>query len=217
MESQGLTSLALVGGGDFSPSQQWSGTFAEEQRRHLRGQSVRRMDADQRGSDRHGIPVVWKAAGTDYYSIWSTGPNGNQTGGSGIVSGAAMLLTSIEAGFNQDLNGDAVISNASPQAPSETAACLPTHRCRHRCDLECEQRERVVPFRCQRLAIIDRSKSSAGDSVAAAAAISGRWSAAPSRLGRDEGRSRRSVHRSFHHSLTRRAARGSCLANSLDG
>ena len=122
IESQGSTSLIVVGNSYFLHNSSGQGPS-------LKNSGVA-IVAGQYGAwapigveaTATGYQVVWKAAGTDYYSIWSTNSNGNQTGSSGIVSGSSNALTSLEASFNQDLNGDGTISSAAPQAPSATAA-----------------------------------------------------------------------------------------------
>jgi len=57
-----------------------------------------------------GYYVVWKAAGTDQYSVWSVDAGGNFVAyESGVVSGSSAALQSYETVFNQDLNGDGTI------------------------------------------------------------------------------------------------------------
>ncbi|WP_156434932.1 hypothetical protein [Bradyrhizobium lablabi] len=54
--------------------------------------------------------------GTDQYTVWNTDTNGNWvsngTGGV-IVSGSNSAIKSLELSFNQDLNGDGIISTSS--------------------------------------------------------------------------------------------------------
>jgi hypothetical protein len=59
--------------------------------------------------------------GTDQYTVWNTDSNGsfvsNGTGGV-VVSGSNHAITSLELSFNQDLNGDGVISTSSTSVAS---------------------------------------------------------------------------------------------------
>jgi len=63
-----------------------------------------------------GYKVAMRIKGTDQYTVWNTDSNGNfvsnGTGGV-IVSGSNSAITSLESSFNQDLNGDGVISSSS--------------------------------------------------------------------------------------------------------
>jgi Ca2+-binding RTX toxin-like protein/20S proteasome alpha/beta subunit len=57
-----------------------------------------------------GYEIAWKIVGTDQYSVWNTDGNGNMlTNPTGIVSGSSYALESLEASFQQDLNGDGII------------------------------------------------------------------------------------------------------------
>jgi serralysin len=64
-----------------------------------------------------GYAVALKIAGTDQYTIWNTDSNGNfvsnGTGGV-IVSGQSSVFRPYETVFQQDLNGDGVISVSAP-------------------------------------------------------------------------------------------------------
>jgi hypothetical protein len=68
-----------------------------------------------------GYKVAMRIQGTDQYTVWNTDTNGsfvsNGTGGV-IVSGSNHAITSLELSFNQDLNGDGVISTSSIPVPS---------------------------------------------------------------------------------------------------
>ncbi|WP_369722495.1 NF038122 family metalloprotease [Bradyrhizobium sp. LLZ17] len=64
--------------------------------------------AEQVGS---GYDLAWKASGVDQYMVWSVDSNGNLVANlTGTISGSSYSLTSLEATFHQDLNGDGVIS-----------------------------------------------------------------------------------------------------------
>ncbi|MGJ4947789.1 NF038122 family metalloprotease [Bradyrhizobium sp. HKCCYLS20291] len=54
-----------------------------------------------------GYLVAWKMAGQDLYTVWNTDSSGNYTTNAiGAVNGASSALTSLEASFHQDLNGN---------------------------------------------------------------------------------------------------------------
>ena len=57
-----------------------------------------------------GYEVAWRFTGTNSYTVWNTDSNGNYVSDTiGIVAGNSTTLESLEASFNQDLNGDGVI------------------------------------------------------------------------------------------------------------
>ena len=56
-----------------------------------------------------GYEVAWKVTGADQYTVWTTDSNGNFVSGIGVVSGSSYALESLEASFQQDLNGDGTI------------------------------------------------------------------------------------------------------------
>jgi hypothetical protein len=57
-----------------------------------------------------GFNVVWKNAATGQYNAWTTDSSGNYiTNTLSFVSGTNTALKSLEASFNQDLNGDGTI------------------------------------------------------------------------------------------------------------
>ena len=56
-----------------------------------------------------GYEVAWKVTGADQYTVWNTDSNGNFISGIGAVSGSSYALESLEASFQQDLNGDGTI------------------------------------------------------------------------------------------------------------
>ena len=55
--------------------------------------------------------VAFKLVGSDLYTVWNTDSNGNITTNvsGGTVPGTSTTLETLEANFNQDLNGDGVI------------------------------------------------------------------------------------------------------------
>src|SRR5258705_424136 len=57
-----------------------------------------------------GYEVAWKLPGADQYTVWTTDSSGNYISGTGEVSGSSSVLQSLETSFQQDLNGDGVIS-----------------------------------------------------------------------------------------------------------
>ena len=63
-----------------------------------------------------GYKVAMRIQGTDQYTVWNTDSNGdfvsNGTGGV-VVSGSNSAITSLETSFNQDINGDGIISSSS--------------------------------------------------------------------------------------------------------
>jgi serralysin len=56
-----------------------------------------------------GYDVAWKNAGLGLYTYWTTDSAGNHLTDSAGMSGTSVALQSLEATFNQDLNGDGVI------------------------------------------------------------------------------------------------------------
>jgi hypothetical protein len=57
-----------------------------------------------------GYDVAWKIPGSDQYTVWSTGADGNyMTNVVGAVSGSSLALESLETTFQQDLNGDGIV------------------------------------------------------------------------------------------------------------
>jgi serralysin len=73
-----------------------------------------------------GYEVAFKLTGSNQFSIWGADANGNYTTqllGSVTgtnLSGTSSTLKSFEASFQQDLNGDGVISSASPASGAAT-------------------------------------------------------------------------------------------------
>jgi autotransporter passenger strand-loop-strand repeat protein len=58
-----------------------------------------------------GYDIAWQMTGTNEFTIWNTDSNGNYISNLiGLVSGTSTALESFESIFNQDLNGDGVIS-----------------------------------------------------------------------------------------------------------
>jgi serralysin len=67
-----------------------------------------------------GYEIAWKSLGSNLYSLWNTDVNGNYLGNiGGAVSGSDPTLLSVEALFQQDLNGDGQVSPA--MVPIETS------------------------------------------------------------------------------------------------
>ncbi|MGY2904987.1 M10 family metallopeptidase C-terminal domain-containing protein [Bradyrhizobium sp. URHC0002] len=60
-----------------------------------------------------GYQVVWKANGSDLYTLWTTDSNGNFVSYIPAMSGSSSVLKSAETTFQQDLNGDGIIGIAS--------------------------------------------------------------------------------------------------------
>lgn len=76
--------------------------------------------AEKTGS---GYDVAWKAAGSDQYMVWSVDANGAFTANlTGTVTATSSALQSLETVFHQDLNGDGVIGQASPQVIAQAAS-----------------------------------------------------------------------------------------------
>jgi serralysin len=60
-----------------------------------------------------GYEVAWKM-GADQYSVWDTDHDGNMLANpAGVISGSSPVLQGLEASFQQDLNGDGLISQAT--------------------------------------------------------------------------------------------------------
>ncbi|MCK1393565.1 hypothetical protein IVB29_22775, partial [Bradyrhizobium sp. 1] len=67
-----------------------------------------------------GYDLAWKATGADQYIIWNVDSSGNFVANlTGVESGSSSTLKSYESIFQQDLNGDGVIS---PSAASPVAS-----------------------------------------------------------------------------------------------
>jgi serralysin len=64
-----------------------------------------------------GYQLVFKSAGSDQFSIWTTDANGNFASYIAL-SGSSTALKSLETSFQQDLNGDGTIGIASGLAPA---------------------------------------------------------------------------------------------------
>jgi hypothetical protein len=72
-----------------------------------------------------GYEVAWKNGNADQYTVWDTGNDGNYTVSPiGVVSGSSIALTSLETSFQQDLNGDHVISPATILLTSAVSSSL---------------------------------------------------------------------------------------------
>ena len=110
IEGFGSTSLTEVGthfylyGSDGTgPSLKYQGAD------YVAGQfgQVAPIGAEQTAS---GYEVAWKVPGADQFSVWNTDNNGNYLSNTlTSVSGTSAALQSIEASFQQDLNGDGSI------------------------------------------------------------------------------------------------------------
>ena len=61
------------------------------------------LGAEKVGS---GYQLVWKNGSADQYILWNVDSNGNWKSQSGVVSGSASALQSLEATLQQDLNAD---------------------------------------------------------------------------------------------------------------
>jgi Tryptophan-rich Synechocystis species C-terminal domain/Putative esterase len=65
-----------------------------------------------------GYEVALKVTGADQYAVWNTDSNGNFVSiALNTVSGASAALDSMEASFQQDLNGDGVIGSPPSATP----------------------------------------------------------------------------------------------------
>lgn len=71
-----------------------------------------------------GYQVVWKNLGADQYIVWSVDSSGNYITNAAPVSGSSATIKSLEASFQQDLNGDSVLG--APSLASAKAAASPT-------------------------------------------------------------------------------------------
>ena len=60
--------------------------------------------------------VVWKNGGLDQFVVWDVDSNGNWLSQSAAVAGSNVLIRSLEAGFNQDLNGGGVETGTAIEA-----------------------------------------------------------------------------------------------------
>jgi serralysin len=119
IETHGVTTLALGNnhfylqdGNGAGPSVKFGGTDVAS------GQfgAWTPIAAETTGS---GYEIAWKVTGADQYSVWSTDANGNYTGNLVPgVTGNDPALVATEAFFQQDINGDGVISSA--HVPIET-------------------------------------------------------------------------------------------------
>jgi hypothetical protein len=109
IEAAGSTSLAEVGDGFYlytngsGPSLKFAGAAVAASQ----FAPYVAIGAEQTAG---GYEVAWKIPGTDQFSIWNTGSNGNYISYS-VMSGASSALQSLEVSFHQDLNGDGVIGN----------------------------------------------------------------------------------------------------------
>ena len=62
-----------------------------------------------------GYEVALEEVGANLYGVWNTDASGNFVSGPiGNVSGSSLALESLEASFNDDLNGDGVIGVSPP-------------------------------------------------------------------------------------------------------
>jgi serralysin len=68
-----------------------------------------------------GYQVVWKANGEDYYTLWTTDSGGSFVSFVPAMSGSSPVLKSAETAFQQDLNGDGVISTAPLSSTGQIA------------------------------------------------------------------------------------------------
>jgi serralysin len=66
-----------------------------------------------------GYQVVMKNGSADSYVVWVTDTNGNYLTNGAPASGSSAAITSLETSFQQDLNGDGIVSSAvAPSANS---------------------------------------------------------------------------------------------------
>ena len=118
IDSFGLTSLVKVGsnyqlnsaGDDSGPTLKYAGTA------FVSGQfgSWTPIGAEETGS---GYSVAWKDTSSGRYTVWATDSNGNYITNIAEVAGTSATLASVETKFQQDLNGDGVISGSSSSPP----------------------------------------------------------------------------------------------------
>ncbi|MGE0717866.1 MAG: S8 family serine peptidase, partial [Alphaproteobacteria bacterium] len=72
-----------------------------------------------------GYDVAWKVTGSDQYTVWHTGADGNYASSSTVaVSGADYTLQAFETLFGQDLNGDGTIGAIVTQIETSGATGL---------------------------------------------------------------------------------------------
>ena len=73
-----------------------------------------------RSRRRTGMPqVAWKVTGADQFTVWNHDNSGNYVSSAfEYVSGTSAALQSIETSFQQDLNGDGLISLAAVSPPN---------------------------------------------------------------------------------------------------
>ena len=64
-----------------------------------------------------GYEVVWKTAGADLYTVWTTDSSGNYQSNSAVVAGSDAGVESLETTFQQDLNGDGQIGQLGTGIP----------------------------------------------------------------------------------------------------
>jgi hypothetical protein len=70
-----------------------------------------------------GYQLVMKNASTDQYIVWNVDANGNYITNAAPVSGASQTIKSLEATFQQDLNGDGTLGQVT--LPAVQAAANP--------------------------------------------------------------------------------------------
>ena len=72
----------------------------------------------------NGFVFAMHSGGSDQFIIWTLDNNANYVTNTAPMSGSSTALKSYEASFQQDLNGDGVISPASaaPAAPADNVA-----------------------------------------------------------------------------------------------
>jgi len=62
-----------------------------------------------------GYEIAWKMAGVDLYLVWATNSSGAYTWtAQAPVAGSDIGVRSLEAGFQQDLNGDTAVASVTP-------------------------------------------------------------------------------------------------------
>ena len=72
-----------------------------------------------------GYEVAWHFIGTNNYTIWNTDSNGNYVSDTiGMVPGNSTTLETLEASFNQDINGDGVIGVTATQTVAASHALV---------------------------------------------------------------------------------------------
>ena len=66
-----------------------------------------------------GFEVAWKITGADQYTVWYTDSSGNHVSSVfDVAPGSSATLQSLEASFQQDLNGDGWIGSPPPPRPT---------------------------------------------------------------------------------------------------